>query len=517
MKEQNHIKTLVNSKYYSLLLLFVSFFFVVLFSRSTSFLYVFEGGDPAIFKQMGLALLRGKTLYVDYFDNKGCILYFIQALGLWMGGNFFILLMQAFSLTITLMIWDKMLALYRDERGRLMSLGIALVLLLCFYQDGDLTEEWCLPFASYPLLVYFRALKANKEIRSYHWLIIGFCFGVIAFIRINNAVPFLGFVIYSFIIYLIRKDFKRILINATCFLSGVIIIACACILYFYLKAGWHGIDEMFYATFLSNFEYLSMKGKHRVFLCIFYCLFLFLCFMQQILNSRNNKEILIPAIISYLLFVITFGTRCFTHYLMALLPLLVILLLTTDFQNNKKRNLCFIVSATIAVFFYLPVPIAFAINDMILKNDKYSVIYNDFHHCIESVPKTERDSIYNYNLAGTGSGFLQHENILQCNKVLFSTFAFKYKRLNDEEKEKFFYPPKWILISWNKKFFKRDAYIILNYYDLYCDFPHDRIYLKKPQIGKTFQVYLYRRKDNFFDLIKDKNRKQAIQSIPIKP
>ena len=60
----------------------VSFVFVTLFSRSTSFLYLYEGGDPSIFKQMGLAILRGKTMYIDYFDNKGCLLYFIQALGL---------------------------------------------------------------------------------------------------------------------------------------------------------------------------------------------------------------------------------------------------------------------------------------------------------------------------------------------------------------------------------------------------------------------------------------------------
>lgn len=501
MKEQNHIKTLVNSKYYSLLLLFVSFVFVVLFSRSTSFLYVFEGGDPAIFKQMGLALLRGKTLYVDYFDNKGCILYFIQALGLWMGGNFFILLMQAFSLTVTLMIWDKMLALYRDERGRLICLGIALVLLLCFYQDGDLTEEWCLPFASYPILVYFRALKSNKEIRPYNWLIIGLCFGIIAFIRVNNAVPFLGFVIYLFITQLIRKNFKELLISVICFLLGVIVIACACILYFYLKAGWYGVYEMFYATFLSNFEYLNMKGKRKVFLCIFYSLFLLLCFTQQILNSRNNKEILVPSIISYLLFFISFGTRCFTHYLMALLPLLVISLMTINFQKDKKRHLCFIVLAIVAIVVYLPIPIVLAFNDLILKNDKYSIIYNDFHHCLDNIPKTELDSIYNYNLYGSGVALLQHEKLLQSNRVLFSSFAFKYKRLNKEELEKPFYPPKWILFSWNRKYAKRDAYLILNYYDLYCEFPYNRIYLKKPKIGKNFQVYLYRRKDNFFEII----------------
>jgi hypothetical protein len=73
MNQQSPIERIVNSKFYSLLLFFVSFVFVTLFSRSTSFLYVFEGGDPSVFKQMGLSLLRGKTLYVDYFDNKGCI------------------------------------------------------------------------------------------------------------------------------------------------------------------------------------------------------------------------------------------------------------------------------------------------------------------------------------------------------------------------------------------------------------------------------------------------------------
>ena len=104
MKEQSRIVTLVNSKFYPLLLFFVSFVFVVLFSRSTSFLYVYEGFDAAIFKQMGLAVLKGKTLYIDYFDNKGCILYFINALGLGLGGNFALLLLQTLSLTITLVI-----------------------------------------------------------------------------------------------------------------------------------------------------------------------------------------------------------------------------------------------------------------------------------------------------------------------------------------------------------------------------------------------------------------------------
>lgn len=494
MKKQNRIANIVSSKYYHLLLFFVSFVFVTLFSRSTSFLYVYEGGDPAIFKQMGLALLRGKVLFVDYFDNKGCILYFIQAFGLWLGGDFFILLMQAISLTITLVIWDKMLTLYHNEKGRFICLAIALLLLLCFYDDGDMSEEWCLPFASYPLLVYFRFIKLNKETKPFEWLVIGLCFGIIAFIRVNNSVPFLGSIAYLLFVFLLKKDYGKLFINLACFIVGLSIIAGFCILYFYLKAGWNGVDEMVYASFISNFDYLVVKGWRQFYFYIFYFLFLSLCILQQIINSRNDKEILIPTLISYALFIVTFGIRrCFTHYLMALLPLLVVLLMTIN--NEKKNRIAFIATLLVAALFYLPIPLAFAVNDLVLKNDKYSVIYNDFHHCIEDIPKEERDSIFNYNLYGNGAGLMQHEKLIQCNRVFFSSFLFNYKRLKEEEAKKPPYLPKWIMVSWERFFNDSDARFIIENYDLYCEFCHDRMYLNKPKLGQKFQVYLYRRKD----------------------
>lgn len=492
--EKHKVASVVNSRFYPLLLFGVSFVFVTLFSRSTSFLYVFEGGDPAIFKQMGLALLRGKTLYVDYFDNKGCILYFIQALGLWLGGDFFILLMQTLSLTVTLMIWDQMLALYKDEQRRFLGLMIALVLLLCFYQDGDLTEEWCLPFASYPLLVYFQALRAEKDISSLKMFLMGLCLGIIAFIRINNAAPFLGFVAYVWFLDLRKKTFRHCFKQILLFFSGASVITGLCVLYFYLKDGGRGVSEMVYASFLSNFEYMAMPGKQRLFLCVFYYLFVALCVVQQIIHTKKQKDILVPTLISYGLFIITFGKRCFTHYLMAMLPLVVIGIMTIHYRRHQGKNIVTLALASIAVFFYLPIPFAFTVNDLILKNDKYSIIYNDFHHCIEDIPDVEMDSIYNYNLYGSGVGLLQHEKRLQCNRVLFSSFAYSYKRLQQEEREKPFQAPLWIMISWDRRFFEEDAYFILNNYEPYCDFPFERIYLKKPQIGYTFQVYLYRRK-----------------------
>ena len=232
MNQQKRITALVNSRFYPWLLGFMAMLFVTLFSRSTSFLYLFEGADPSIFKQMGRAVLGGKTMYIDYFDNKGCLLYFIHALGLWLGGDIILLLMQACSLTITLLIWTKMLALYRNANQRLAGLSVALILLLCFYGAGDQTQEWCLPFISYPLLVYFRAYKTETEIRPIQMFLIGLCLGVITFIQVNNACAFLGFVAWLWIQYLVKKDFKKLFSSILFFLCGWLIVAIPCVLYF---------------------------------------------------------------------------------------------------------------------------------------------------------------------------------------------------------------------------------------------------------------------------------------------
>lgn len=495
MNNQNKIVTIVNSKYYPLLLFFVSFVFVTLFSRSTSFLYVYEGFDAAIFKQMGLAVLRGKTLYLDYFDNKGCILYFIQALGLYFGGNFFILLFQVISLTITLVIWDKTIAFYRDGRSRFIFLCLALFLLLCFYDGGDLSEEWCLPFASYPIFLYFRSLKSNKNIRKIEMFAIGICFGIIAFIRINNASAFLGFILYMFFTFLQKKEYKKVISHSILIVLGITLIAFFCILYFYIKAGTQGIEEMIYATFLSYFEYFDYQVHYTIYFYFFYILFLIISFSILCLNASRQKDILIPSILSYLIFVSTSGTRCFTHYLMVILPLIVVCMITIDSKKQRKINFILSLVALIPLSSFLIRPVGFFINDLVLNKEPFKTSYDEFHCCIEEIPDTERDSIYNYNLSGIGAGMMQHEGLLQCNRVIYSPLAFNLPKLHNEEISKPFIMPKWILISGDKTFYEEDALFIQENYELKNYFDHNTQYIKGLNYGEQTMVCFYRRKD----------------------
>ena len=75
-------KKLIDSKFFNILLMvLVAFAFLLLYSFSTSPLYVNEGMDSCVFKTIGLGILNGKVPYVDIFDHKGPLLYIIEFVG----------------------------------------------------------------------------------------------------------------------------------------------------------------------------------------------------------------------------------------------------------------------------------------------------------------------------------------------------------------------------------------------------------------------------------------------------
>lgn len=495
MNLPNRIGAIVNGKIFPLLLFFISFVFVVLFSRSTSFLYVFEGADPSIFKQMGRAILQGKILYIDYFDNKGCLLYFIHALGLWLGGDFALMMMQSVSLTVTLFIWDKMLALYRTAKQRVICLCVAMLLLLCFYGAGDQTQEWCLPFISYPLLVFFRAYKSKTRIRPLQMFLIGLCFGIITFIQINNACAFLGFIAWLWLEYLLKKEYKKLFFSLLYFGVGWLVVAIPCVLYFYIVAGIHGIHEMVYAMLLSNFEYMGNQWKPKWTLVLPYMLFLAALLAIQIMVFYKKKDPLIPILLSLLLFVGTFGKQCNSFYLMAVIPLVVTSMTSIELAAKRKAIYWPVGMMALCLAFYVSSPILHIANDLILQKEKERDIYGNFHHCIQGIPETDLDSIYNYNLYWHGTSMMEHETLLPCNRVLFTALVFHLPTLWKEETQTPFTPPKWILFSFEKQYKKDDVDFIMENYELSCSFHYDKRFFISRQFGDDFDVSLFRRKD----------------------
>ena len=177
---------------------------------------------------------------------------------------------------------------------------------------------------------------------------------------------------------------------------------------------------------------------------------------------------------------------------MAILPLFIVCLTTISFHEYKTMNLILGTSIVLCALFLGSINVFHFVNDLILRKEKEITIYDDFHRCVEKIPENERDSICNYNLFWHGYSLMEHEELLQCNRV---SLVFDLPSLMKEETNRIQYPPKWILISWNRKTINTDRLFVCSYYELMDSFQYDRLYFTKPRIGENFEISLYRRKD----------------------
>ena len=228
---------------------------------------------------------------------------------------------------------------------------------------------------------------------------------------------------------------------------------------------------------------------------IFYILFLLSFLLLHCSNSYKEKGILFPVLISFVLFIATFGKLFNMYYLMAFLPLCLVSMMIFNFVEKKGIKVGLLIVLFVCLVFYGCNPALHFVEDLILQREKELVIYDNFHHCIENIPESERDSIYNYNLKSLGTSMLQHENLIQCNRVLFSTLIFDLPTLWNEETSKPFVPPKWFLFTPDRTYDKYDIMFMLKNYDLVYSFHYDKLYFEKPHIGEDAYVYLYRRRD----------------------
>lgn len=492
---KQNVTNLVASKWYYWFLALISFVFVMLFSRATSPLYAYVGYDVACFKQMGRAIVEGYTPYLDYFDNKGALFYFLYAVFALFGrfDGIAIVIFQIINISITLVLLDRIISLFKNGYGRVIVLLICWLLIVCFSVCGGLTEEWSMVFVCYPIYEFLKAYKNGSEIKARVFFYIGLCLGVLTYIRINNAAPFCGFVVCYFINLIIHKEWSDLLKKVLSFLGGIAIVTVLVFLYFYIKAGNEGVDWFLYGNFVCGFEYLMYDFHDPLYQKIVYFLMFGTFFIVQIISSSKEKALLLPLTLSYILFLIGFGTRCLEHYQMVMIPLYGITLSTIRIKSKIIMiavYICLIISALC----YLIRPLGFLYNEVVKGNDKFEVAYAGFHEIYKNIPENERSSIYSYNTNLVCCGLLCNERVLECNKVLCNMLNFTLTRFDELaallEKTK----PTWIMINAKAKIYESDYSFIVNNYEVKYHFNYDTSYIGEK--GITTDFYLIRIKNN---------------------
>lgn len=404
--------------------------FLLFFSKSTSPLFTFEGLDSAVFKSMGQAILKGKVLYYDIFDNKGPILYLINALGVLIAGRFGIFLLQIVGLSVALLFMFKTARLFCGGFWSLLSVAVSLVLLSVFFDEGNQCEEWMLyVFAPslYLSMKWYCDLQTDKAcafdrrrlLRDS--LLYGLFFGYALFIRPNDAVGFVGGQSFAIaVVSLLNKKWNSIYYLTTGFIIGAIIVAAPIVLWFMLNDAlfdlWNGMFgvNMSYAGGASMF--LSLPNiKIPLLLCV-----LTMCVVTY---CRGGKTMLVMVMCPLCLLFLLVGHRMFFHYYIVFIPYV-----TVGFSYARKVPASTAVLGAMVIFLSQPmdhnerhVPLIRQFRHQFSKrnvNQEQQSMLREGELLVSHIPEEERDFVWNDILYSLFPIF-PHNGIVQCNRQIF--------------------------------------------------------------------------------------------------
>lgn len=442
----------------------ISAVFVSLLSYSTSPLYFHDGYDSCVFQTMGLALLQGKIPYVDLFDHKGPLLYFIDAFGIWIGGGKIgIYILQILADTVSFIFIYKIIRLFLNVIPTLCVFTGSLLLYAYFYGEGNLCEEWMLCFVAPALycsirnIIYSNQQDANRIIIDSAFY--GFCFANCFLIRPNDAVIHIGGIMFGTIVWMLAsKQYKRACVNAVVMCVAFVVCVLPVILYF---ASHNALYDLWYGLILYNMKYAGGMSLIESAIALPKLLvFIPLGIVALLIGWKKDWQILFVLITQIMMAWIFLGARLYRHYWICMLPLftlfgvagfywrkistcvasigLVLVLIIAVFKPVMRSQLFGKMNAIAQTYFY--------------KQRLVYDFYAESERLFTYVPKDEQNRIWNYNLGWDMLPYYSvfyHHGVVQENKIPLYQMGLcdETLRKSDDIKNKI---PEWVMLSRDK-------------------------------------------------------------------
>lgn len=257
-------------------LLLFSFFcsaLILLFCSKSSPIYPMNDWvDVHCFLTLGRGLLHGKIPYVDLYEQKGPVLYFIYAIISLFSGKYMIgqYLFEVFTYGLFLYFSAKLAGLYLGEKSltlyALIPILGAVVGCTASFTHGGSVEQSALFIFAYGLYSVLKACRENRPLTFREAAVNGLLAGILFWVKYTMVGFYLGLALFVLIWYIAKfRSFQKVMTVIGTFLLGFGMIS-GVVLLFYLCVG--GIDELFTCYFYNNI-FLYKEKDPRPFLTVF--------------------------------------------------------------------------------------------------------------------------------------------------------------------------------------------------------------------------------------------------------
>lgn len=323
--------------------------FVTLLSNSTSPLFGwYDNQDSYVYQTIGKYWLQGLIPYRDLWDQKGPVIYLINAAGYGLTGTKTgVFLIQLAFMLATVFLMFRFYRIVLKPAYACLGVCFSLFCLYNLFAEGNHVEEYLLPFlvlAYYLQYLWIDRYSSDKDSahNPWHAALYGFILAFSLFTRLTNALGVCGGVALIAVLLLINGKYRNLCTNALAFIGGFAVLFVPVSLYFW----WNdAFGDMWYGTLLFNMKYAShpifgvgsdstVSSLFRTYIDIYMCLATALL----ILFSRKKLVGVWMLSISVLLWLWLFNSHGFVHYGMLCVPYscMIVTLACTELQAQRN-------------------------------------------------------------------------------------------------------------------------------------------------------------------------------------
>jgi hypothetical protein len=224
-------------------------------------LFSYPGRDGGIFLYVGSLILKGKIPYLDVWENKGPLVFYINALGLFLtnGSRWGVWLLEFLFFFCAGYIGYTFINRVMGIVPALIGTFIWITAAGNVLQGGNFSEEYSLLFSFVAALFYLKSLEQPGN--KFYSLLIGVSLGLNILLRPNNIGMQAAAVGAYFVLAIVSRDWRLLLRRMVLIALGGIVVLAPVILYFALQ---DALMEMVNVVLVFNVQYSEGGGLFRV-------------------------------------------------------------------------------------------------------------------------------------------------------------------------------------------------------------------------------------------------------------